>query len=155
MPPRRRQPFLAAAKLAGVLLGLLVPVAAAADELPARAFASSRVAAIEELEQQQGRFILPNGAILDLVVTSTQMINGQTVSSMELSTAGLAGIRSSVAGLAAARGLSANIQNSMDNAVIRNLHSLTLDYARPSIERQAIQGSIRSLQDTLTFVGSR
>ncbi|HYG90394.1 MAG TPA: hypothetical protein VD978_29510 [Azospirillum sp.] len=130
---------------ASVLCALLAPQPAGADEPSGQAFAFSRVATVEELEQQQGRFVLPNGAVLDLVLTSTQMVNGRIVNTVELSTAGLAGVR----------GSSIYIHNAMDNAIIRNLNNLTLNYTRPSAERQALYGSILSLQNALSLGGGR
>lgn len=135
---------------AGVLLGLSAP-ADAAD--PAGSpFAPESVAAVEELEEQRGRFVLPNGAVLDLVLSSTQMINGQTVNRIELSSAGSGGL---VNVRALAGGIAADIHNSIDNAVIRNLNSLTLNYTRPPNAPQAVLGSLDSYRSTLSIFGGR
>lgn len=158
MSPRRPATAVAAL-IAGACLGLLRPApATAADPSGSGAFASAPVAAVEELEEQRGRFVLPNGAMLDLVLSSTQIVNGQTVSSIEVNAAGLAAInalRPAAERIAAARGLATDIRNSMDNAVIGNRNNLTVTYTRPPAVRTTPVSRIASFQTVLSAVGGR
>jgi len=153
MPLHRRPCRLVIAAALGIAAAASASAPARAADPSAGAFAHSQVAAVEELEEQRGRFLLPNGAMLDLVVSSTQIVNGQTVSSFQLNTAGL-DLNPAVAALAA-RGLHTTLQNSLDGAVIRNVNSLTLNYTRPSVPLTGTLTPTAAYQSVLSLVAGR